>query len=160
MANQGNNVIERIFGWEFIKWVSPTFWQSVGHITSDPLANWYPCSNPPSNPAPSLSLSLSFSLSLYSPSICTSCPEDVSCLHVWTVWGVYVFILLPGVTGHSVTSGGRAFRFPGWRDIPLPAVTGQGIIGLRGGCAWLLRHVRKRETWARHGWLSAHVCVR
>lgn len=124
MANQGNNVIERIFGWEFIKWVSPTFWQSVGHITSDPLANWYPCSNPPSNPAPSLSLchfrspSL-FTLSPYVPHVLKMCHASTSglseafmssfCYQGWQG------IPLPLVAGHSVSPGEGTFRCPRWQ---------------------------------------------
>lgn len=87
--------------------------------------------------------------------ICTSCPEDVSYLDVWTVREVYVFILLPWVTRHSVTSGGRVLRFPRWQSIPLPAVTALGIIRLKAPAG---RELRSACAERRHV-LFSYVCI-
>lgn len=144
---------------------SLTFWQSVGHITSDPLVNWYSFSDLPQQHTPPFFLChfLSPSLSPYVPHVLKMCHTSVSGLSE-TFMSSFRYrgwqgIPLPLVTGHSVTSDGRAFRFPWWRDIPLPTVTGLGIIRPRAGeqsCCGMYR----KETRARHGWLSVCVCVR
>lgn len=100
-------------GWAFL-----TLWESVGHITSEPLVNWFSFSDLETcSPTPSYPSTISFCHFLYtSLSICTSCPEDASYLHVRTVWEVYVFILLIWVTRQSITSGDRTFPCPQWQD--------------------------------------------
>lgn len=153
-------------------WALLTFWQSVGHITSDPLANWYSSSDLPQQHAPtphssfffSLSLSLSFSLSLHM--YCMSCRCVIlSCLDCRR-----------RLCLHSVTVGDKALRYPEWQGIPLPLVAGHSVSpGDRTfHCpqwqGWESSGFQPRAqscygmciegTWACQGWLSVCVCVR